>query len=92
MAKAPAILLVGGNPTEEHPLLAWTLRTNVRLNRARLYVANIEANQAGAAGEGDAWAAAEWVYNDRCVALLAMMRLSDTDLRKALLARGIAAL
>ncbi len=37
---APAILLVGGNPTEEHPLLAWQLRTGVRLNRARLYVAN----------------------------------------------------
>jgi NADH-quinone oxidoreductase subunit G len=40
IASAPAILLVGGNPTEEHPLLAWLLRTNVRLNRARLYVAN----------------------------------------------------
>ena len=37
---APAILLIGGNPTEEHPLLAWMLRTNVRLNRARLYIAN----------------------------------------------------
>ncbi|HEU5350212.1 MAG TPA: molybdopterin-dependent oxidoreductase [Terracidiphilus sp.] len=37
---APAILLIGGNPTEEHPLLAWNLRTNVRLNKARLYVAN----------------------------------------------------
>ena len=35
-----AILLVGGNPTDEHPLLAWHLRTNVRLNRARLYIAN----------------------------------------------------
>jgi NADH-quinone oxidoreductase subunit G len=34
------ILLVGGNPTDEHPLLAWLLRTNVRLNRARLYIAN----------------------------------------------------
>jgi NADH-quinone oxidoreductase subunit G len=42
IGKAPAILLVGGNPTEEHPLLAWTLRTNVRLNRARLYIANSE--------------------------------------------------
>ncbi|MGB0064935.1 MAG: molybdopterin-dependent oxidoreductase, partial [Terracidiphilus sp.] len=40
IASAPAILLVGGNPTDEHPLLAWHLRTNVRLNRARLYVAN----------------------------------------------------
>ncbi|MGA3262505.1 MAG: NADH-quinone oxidoreductase subunit NuoG [Terracidiphilus sp.] len=40
IATAPAILLIGGNPTEEHPLLAWSLRTNVRLNRARLYIAN----------------------------------------------------
>ncbi len=40
IASAPAILLIGGNPTDEHPLLAWDLRTNVRLNRARLYVAN----------------------------------------------------
>ena len=40
IAKAPAILLVGGNPTDEHPLLAWNLRTNVRLNKARLYIAN----------------------------------------------------
>jgi len=42
VAKAPAILLIGGNPTEEHPLLAWEIRTNVRLNKARLYVANTE--------------------------------------------------
>jgi NADH-quinone oxidoreductase subunit G len=40
IAAAPAVLLVGGKPTDEHPLLAWLLRTNVRLNRARLYVAN----------------------------------------------------
>ncbi len=40
IASAPAILLIGGDPTNEHPLLAWNLRTNVRLNRARLYVAN----------------------------------------------------
>ncbi len=39
---APAILLVGGNPTEEHPLLAWQIRSNVRLNRARLYIVNHE--------------------------------------------------
>jgi NADH-quinone oxidoreductase subunit G len=40
IASAPAILLIGGDPTQEHPLLAWTIRSNVRLNRARLYVAN----------------------------------------------------
>jgi NADH-quinone oxidoreductase subunit G len=39
-ATAPAILLIGGDPTNEHPLLAWNLRTNLRLNRARLYLAN----------------------------------------------------
>ena len=37
---APALLLIGNNPTEQHPLLAWQIRTNVRLHRAKLYVAN----------------------------------------------------
>ena len=37
---APAILLIGNNPTEQHPLLAWQIRSNVRLHRAKLYVAN----------------------------------------------------
>jgi len=43
IVSACAILLIGGDPTVEHPLLAWVLRTNVRLNRARLYVANSRA-------------------------------------------------
>ncbi|QMV17582.1 molybdopterin-dependent oxidoreductase [Granulicella sp. 5B5] len=38
--KSPAILLVGGDPTNEAPLTAWNIRTNVRLNKARVYVAN----------------------------------------------------
>jgi len=38
--KAPAILVIGNDPTEQHPLLANTIRTNVRLNRARLYLIN----------------------------------------------------
>jgi NADH-quinone oxidoreductase subunit G len=37
---APAILLAGGDPTNEHPLLAWQIRSNVRLNKARLYIAH----------------------------------------------------
>jgi NADH-quinone oxidoreductase subunit G len=37
---APAILLVGGDPTIQAPGTAWNIRTNVRNNRARLYVAN----------------------------------------------------
>ena len=37
---AQSILLIGGNPTEQHPLLAWQIRSNVRLHRAKLYIAN----------------------------------------------------
>ena len=35
-------LLVGGDPTNQAPATAWNIRTNVRLNRAKLYVANSE--------------------------------------------------
>ena len=37
---APAILLIGNDPTERHPLLAWQIRNNVRLHRAKLYIVN----------------------------------------------------
>ncbi len=37
---APAILLIGNDPTYQHPLLAWQIRNNVRLHGARLYVIN----------------------------------------------------
>jgi NADH-quinone oxidoreductase subunit G len=37
---APAMLLIGNDPTEQHPLLAWQIRNNVRLHRSRLYVVN----------------------------------------------------
>jgi NADH-quinone oxidoreductase subunit G len=42
IGSAKAILLVGNDPTEQHPGLAWQIRTNVRLNNARLYVVNHE--------------------------------------------------
>ncbi|QEE29293.1 molybdopterin-dependent oxidoreductase [Terriglobus albidus] len=37
---AKAVLLIGGDPTNQNPLTAWNLRTDVRLNKARIYVAN----------------------------------------------------
>src|SRR5712672_1743523 len=40
VASAPAILLIGNDPTEQHPLLAWNIRTTVRLNQAKLFVVN----------------------------------------------------
>ncbi len=39
-ASAGAILLLGNDPTEQHPLLAWNLRNNVRLNKAKLFMVN----------------------------------------------------
>ena len=37
---ASAVLLIGGDPTNQNPATAWNLRTDVRLNAARLYIAN----------------------------------------------------
>ncbi len=37
---APAMLLIGNNPTDQHPLLAWQIRNNVRLHRSKLYLVN----------------------------------------------------
>jgi NADH-quinone oxidoreductase subunit G len=39
---APAILVVGGDPSNQSPATAWNLRSNVRNNGAKLYVANTE--------------------------------------------------
>lgn len=37
---ASAVLLIGADPTEQHPLLAWNVRTNVRLHNGRIYIVN----------------------------------------------------
>src|SRR5437899_663151 len=37
---APAILLFGNDPTNQHPLLATTIRNNVRLNGGKLFIVN----------------------------------------------------
>ncbi len=42
VVNAPALLLIGGDPSERSPLTAWNIRTDVRLNRARVYVANTD--------------------------------------------------
>jgi len=39
---AKTILLIGNNPTDQHPLLAWQIRNNVRLHKARLFVVNAQ--------------------------------------------------
>jgi len=39
---ARAILLIGNDPTEQNPLVAWQIRAAVRLQGARLYVINAQ--------------------------------------------------
>jgi NADH-quinone oxidoreductase subunit G len=80
-ATAPAILLIGGDPTNEHPLLAWNIRTNVRLNRARLYIANhrsIKLERQAKAVQGLPPAG----YRD----LTTILDRNDTDFAKAVMA------
>jgi NADH-quinone oxidoreductase subunit G len=80
-ATAPAILLIGGDPTNEHPLLAWNVRINVRLNRARLYIANhrsIKLERQAKAIQGLPSAG----YRD----LTTILDRSDSDFAKAVMA------
>jgi NADH-quinone oxidoreductase subunit G len=81
IAAAPAILLIGGNPTDEHPLLAWELRTNVRLNRARLYIANTKQIKL------ERQAKASYLLTaDGYEALPALLDAGESDFSKAILA------
>jgi NADH-quinone oxidoreductase subunit G len=49
---APAILVIGNNPTDQHPLLAWQIRNNVRLHRSRLYLINSQPIKLGRQATG----------------------------------------
>ena len=40
LEKAPAMLLLGNDPTNQHPLLATTIRNNVRLHGGKLFIVN----------------------------------------------------
>ena len=80
-ATAPAILLIGGNPTEEHPLLAWNLRTNVRLNHARLYIANAKTIKLERMAK-----AVQHLSEDGYPALAAYLDGSNSDFSNAVLA------
>jgi len=47
LGAAKAILLIGNDPTNQNPLVAWQIRTAIRLNGARLYVVNAEEIKLG---------------------------------------------
>jgi len=66
VATAPAILLIGSDPSEQHPLLAWQIRNAVRLRNSRLYVVNANAikltHQAAQSAKITAGAEASFVF------------------------------
>jgi NADH-quinone oxidoreductase subunit G len=43
LGAAKAILLIGNDPTDQNPLVAWQIRSAIRLNGARFYSINAEA-------------------------------------------------
>jgi NADH-quinone oxidoreductase subunit G len=40
LKSAGAVLLIGSNPTEQHPLIAWNIREGIRLSGTKLYLVN----------------------------------------------------
>ena len=40
LAEAKAVLLVGNDPTNQNPLVAWQIRKGIRLNGAKLFILN----------------------------------------------------
>jgi len=42
LGAAKAIVLIGNDPTEQNPFVAWQIRTAVRLHNARFYLVNAE--------------------------------------------------
>jgi NADH-quinone oxidoreductase subunit G len=87
----PAILLIGNDPTYQHPLLAWQIRSNVRLHNCRLYVINarkikltrqaVSFVQVPVASECEAVA---FLANDHLPERLESIRQSLTTLRERL--------
>ena len=71
VAEASAILLIGNNPTDQHPLLAWNMREAIRLRGARLYVISSreipllkQCHRFLPLGEGRESAAIGWLAGD----------------------------
>jgi len=68
LAEANAILLIGDDPTNQNPLVAWQMRAAMRHKQARIYAINSEANEfhgkaarAAVVGKGGETKAVRWL-------------------------------
>jgi len=69
--KSKAVLLIGNDPTNQNPLVAWQIRTGVRHHGLKLYVINSKeiklerkAEQFVQIAEGQEAAAVRWLHNE----------------------------
>src|SRR5262249_58553774 len=69
--KAKAVLLIGNDPTNQNPLVAWQIRTGVRHHGLKLFIINskeIKLKRQAAkfvqVPEGQEAAAVRWLHND----------------------------
>jgi NADH-quinone oxidoreductase subunit G len=69
--KSQAVLLVGNDPTNQNPLVAWQIRTGMRHHGLKLYVINSneiklerKAEQFVQIAEGQEAAAVRWLHNE----------------------------
>ncbi len=69
---APAVLVIGNDPTDQNPLVAWQIRTGVRHHSQRLYVLNSQdvklnrkATQFVQVPEGNETAAIRWMGSEQ---------------------------
>src|SRR5439155_2397276 len=69
--KSSAVLLIGNDPTNQNPLVAWQIRTGVRHHAQKLYVINSkeiklerQADQCVQVAEGQEAAAVRWLHTE----------------------------
>src|SRR5438477_4986039 len=72
--KSSAVLLIGNDPTNQNPLVAWQIRTGVRHHNLKLFVINSkeiklkrQAEQFVQVAEGQEAAAVRWLHNESAV-------------------------
>ena len=90
--KSKAVLLIGNDPTNQNPLVAWQIRTGVRHHGLKLYVINSKeiklerkAEQFVQIAEGQEAAAVRWLHNEAPLgpALVAQLTLLKAELDAA---------
>jgi len=66
--KSPAVLLIGNDPTNQNPFVAWQIRTGIRHHQSKLFILNAreiklhrQATQFVKVAEGEELAAIRWM-------------------------------